>query len=84
LPTLRDLITQFRAAFREEKDLVVQTGIASVLASLHLASHALYKPDELARSRTTAQYRARHPAANAAAEAIVVYPTDRPPAARKP
>lgn len=77
LPTLRDLITRFRTAFHEEPDAGVQAAMAAVLASLHLTSHTLYKPDELARARTTAEYRAKNPAANAAAEAIVIYPTDR-------
>jgi len=77
LPTLRDLISRCRTAFHDETEPEVRTGLAAVLAGLHLVSHTLYKPDELARARATAEYRAKHPAANAAAEAIVVYPTDR-------
>ena len=40
--------------------------------------HALLKPDDIARARTAALYRAKNPAANHAAEAIVIYPTRRP------
>ena len=49
---------------------------ARPLAAVHRELHALFKPDELARARTTRLYRDQHPAANAAAEAIVFYPTD--------
>jgi hypothetical protein len=78
LPALRALLAQLRPAFHEEQDPVVQKALAASLASLHLVSHTIYTPDELARSRTTSQYRDRNPAANAAAEAIVLYPTNRP------
>jgi hypothetical protein len=54
----------------------VQTALAAVLAALHRESHAMYKPDELARE-VVQRYREKNPAANAAAEAIVIYPTDR-------
>jgi hypothetical protein len=77
LPAIRALFAQLRPAYHAEKDALVKIAIASALAELHLLSHALYKPDELARSKTTAEYREKHPAANAAAEAIVIYPTDR-------
>jgi hypothetical protein len=78
LPTLRALLTRLRPAFHEEQDPAIKKAIAGSLASLHLVSHTLYTPDELARARTTAIYRAKNPAANAAAEAIVLYPTNRP------
>lgn len=79
LPVLRGLITQIRAAYQQETDEGMRSHLAQVLANLHLVSHALYKPDELARSRATAEYRKNHPAANAAAEAIVIYPTTASP-----
>ena len=82
LPPIRGLLTDLRAAFGKEPDPDVKGMIAGALAQLHLVSHAIYKPDELARSRTTAEYRKKNPAANAAAEAIVIYPTDRPPGGR--
>jgi tetratricopeptide (TPR) repeat protein len=78
LPMLRALLAQLRPAFHDEKDPAVQTSIAAVLANLHLVSHSLYTPDDLARSKATAIYRQKHPAANAAAEAIVLYPANRP------
>jgi hypothetical protein len=42
---------------------------------VHGQLHAIYKPDELARSRTTRIYRESHPAANYAARDRVIYPT---------
>jgi tetratricopeptide (TPR) repeat protein len=78
LPLLRNAIAQLHAAFQAESERTVQDAIALVLVELHRESHALYRPDEHARSRTTAAYRAKNPAANAAAEAIVFYPTNRP------
>jgi tetratricopeptide (TPR) repeat protein len=78
LPTIRMLIAKLGQAYREEADPSVKKSIAAALATLHLISHTLYTPDELARSRTTALYRDKSPAANAAAEAIVLYPTNRP------
>jgi tetratricopeptide (TPR) repeat protein len=62
---------------RSESDPDTKTALAFALSCLHRELHALFKPDELARSATTKAYREKHPAANAAAEAIVHYPTDR-------
>jgi tetratricopeptide (TPR) repeat protein len=78
LPTIRLLIDKLRSAYHAEQDTSVRQSIAAALANLHLVSHTLYTPDELARARTTALYREKNPAANAAAEAIVLYPTNRP------
>jgi hypothetical protein len=36
----------------------------------------IFAPDDNARNLTVQKYRATHPAANAAAEAIVIYPTE--------
>jgi hypothetical protein len=63
--------------YRVETDPVAKTALAFALSCIHRELHALFKPDELARSATTKAYREKHPAANAAAEAIVIYPTDR-------
>jgi hypothetical protein len=60
-----------------EQDAGAQASLAAALAALHRESHAMYKPDELARE-IVQRYRQKHPAANAAAEAIVIYPTNRP------
>ena len=73
----RDLLTRLRPAFHAETDAAVQAALAAVLADLHRESHTIYKPDEQARSLATQKYRAKNPAANAAANAIVLYPTDR-------
>jgi tetratricopeptide (TPR) repeat protein len=76
LPPIRTLLERLRPAFHEEQNLTLQAALAAVLAELHRVSHAIYKPDELARADTAAKYRQTHPAANAAAEAIVIYPTN--------
>lgn len=73
LPVLRELQTLLPTAFRAEDDPKVQTSIAAALGHLHRELHTLYKPDDSARARATSLYRAQHPAANAAAEAIVIY-----------
>jgi tetratricopeptide (TPR) repeat protein len=78
LPEIRALLAQFRTMFHQEKDAATQRAYAHVLAELHRVSHEIYKPDELARADATATFRKNHPAANAAAEAIVIYPTNRP------
>ncbi|GIW84275.1 MAG: hypothetical protein KatS3mg106_788 [Gemmataceae bacterium] len=64
-----------RTAYHAEKDPATQTSLAAVLSELHRIAHGMYKPDELARAATTRKYREKNPAANAAAEAIVIYPT---------
>ncbi len=47
-------------------------------AAEHRRLHARYKPDDNARGRAMALARQKYPAANQAAEAIVIYPLDRP------
>lgn len=42
-------------------------------AALHRAAHARYKPDENARDRAIALHRLSHPAANHAAQALVIH-----------
>jgi tetratricopeptide (TPR) repeat protein len=44
----------------------------------HRQLHARYKPDDNARDRAVKAARKRYPAANHAAEAVVIYPLDRP------
>lgn len=63
--------------FRNEADAKTKNAIAVALSAVHREIHTLIKPDELARSRATQTYREKNPAANAAAEAIIIYPTDR-------
>jgi tetratricopeptide (TPR) repeat protein len=78
LPPLRALMGQLPPAFRAEKDEGVRAAVASALGHLHGELHTVFKPDEIARARASSIYRRNHPAANAAAEAIVIYPTNRP------
>jgi hypothetical protein len=77
LPTLRSLIEQLQPAYRGEDTLLVKKAIANDLAELHRISHAIYKTDDHARSKATNEFRRLNPAANMAAEAIVIYPTNR-------
>jgi tetratricopeptide (TPR) repeat protein len=74
LPVLLALIQRCRPVF-DESDSELKTAAAQVLGALYQQTHAIYKPDENATSRTIRLYREKHPAANHAAEAIVVYPT---------
>ena len=50
----------------------------SDLAEKHAQLHAKYKSDDNARDRAFARARARYPAANHAAEAVVIYDLQRP------
>ncbi|MGL4420284.1 MAG: hypothetical protein ACRCZF_06450, partial [Gemmataceae bacterium] len=76
LPALRQVFARVPNWHTKEADHATKAALAGVLAQAHLAMHTIVKPDELARSRATALYRGKNPAANAAAEAIVFYPTD--------
>jgi tetratricopeptide (TPR) repeat protein len=67
------LLGQMRPYFHEEKDPELRAAAAAVLSALNLEAHAIFKPDELAESFTAQKYRAKHPAADHAAEAIVIY-----------
>ncbi len=77
LPPLREVLSQLKKSFHEEKYEGVREAIAAALGHLHRELHTIYKTDEQARARATQLYRRKHPAANAAAEAIVIYPTQR-------
>ncbi len=57
--------------------ILTQLGEAE-LAAEHFTSYLRYKPDDNARDRVVALARARDPAANHAAEAIVIYDLQRP------
>ena len=78
LKPLQEARIELQKAFDEETDSDPKAALAEALSAVHRELHALFKPDELARSATTRKYRESHPAANAAAEAIVIYPTNRP------
>ncbi len=75
LPVLRDAVRPVQEAFHAEQDAAVQSALARLLEALHRELHAIYKPDEIARARSTAIYRKSHPAANYAARDRVIYPT---------
>jgi tetratricopeptide (TPR) repeat protein len=77
LPRFEQLSAQLRPAFHGEADPAVKAALAAVLGHVHRGLHAIYKPDDLARARATRLYREKHPAANLAAEAIVIYPLSR-------
>ncbi len=75
LATMRDVIAKLRTTFHATADDTVRAAIAATLAKYHRESHAIYKPDENARSTATRIYRAKNPAANYAAGERVIYPT---------
>ena len=71
------LLAQIEPAFRQESDAAVKAALAHVLDRLHQEMHAIFKPDDIAQSRAVQAYREKHPAADHAAEAIVIYPLHR-------
>lgn len=73
LPTLRLMIPQARSAFQASTGQT-RLALAQLLAVLHNESNRTYKIDDLARA-VVQEYRRKNPAANHAAEAIVIYPT---------
>jgi hypothetical protein len=75
LATIREVLAKLRPAYHAEGNPATKAALASALAKFHRESHAIYKPDEVARSTATRLYRAKHPAANYAAGDRVIYPT---------
>jgi tetratricopeptide (TPR) repeat protein len=75
LPTLLALIRRCRPIY-DRKDNGLQAAAAKVLGTLYRQTHAIYKPDDNAADRAVRIYREKHPAAAAASQAIVIYPTD--------
>ena len=75
-PRFDALVARVRPFFEKERDADLRAAAAAVLGHLHRELHAIYRPDELATGRATRLYRQKHPAANHAAEAIVIYPTN--------
>jgi hypothetical protein len=73
LPTIRALIPQARSAFQASTG-ETRLALAQLLAVMHNESNRAYKADDLARA-VVQEYRRKNPAANHAAEAIVIYPT---------
>jgi tetratricopeptide (TPR) repeat protein len=75
LPVVRTVWRPLLKAYRDEPDGPASVAVAAALAAAHREAHAVFKPDDIARAAATAEYRRHHPAANAAAEAVVIYPT---------
>jgi hypothetical protein len=73
LPLLGALREQCRKLYLDRGDPQMQPAAALVLGEVHRAMHAIYKPDENAKDRTVALYRATHPAAREASQALVIY-----------
>ena len=71
------LLAQIEPFFHRESDPDLKAAAARVLDKLHQELHAIFKPDDLAQSRAVQAYREKHPAADHAAEAIVIYPLNR-------
>jgi tetratricopeptide (TPR) repeat protein len=82
----RERLQQARAAFAETlgqdpENLTAHYGLSQVYtllgnpqaAAFHSAEHTRYKPDDNAGDRAVALHRARNPAANRGAEAVVIY-----------
>ncbi len=69
----------------DREDVTAHYGLSLVYAALgddaraakHRALHDTYKPDDNARDSTVALHRSRYPAANHAAEAVVIYDLQR-------
>lgn len=78
LKPLQEIRVKLKAAYGAEADPALKSALALALSTAHRELHTLFKPDEFATSRTSRLYREKHPAANAAAEAIVFYPANRP------
>ena len=77
LPLLLAVSADCRAVYRESAPPALAAAAAHLLGKLHLQAHSIYKPDDIAESRSKQLYRAGHPAANNAAEAIVIYPLQK-------
>jgi tetratricopeptide (TPR) repeat protein len=74
LPRLLEVIARCRPLF-DHSDPEVRKAAAHVLGQVYRQTHAIYRVDDNARDRTINMYREKHPAAAAASQAIVIYPT---------
>jgi tetratricopeptide (TPR) repeat protein len=81
---LKPLDEALGKALESGADPKTREAMAGILAQGHRLAHTLLKPDDLARAKTTTAFRAKHAAANAAAEAIILYPTTGEPTWNKP
>ncbi len=83
---LREAASWFEKALAEDpENVTAHYGLSQVRGQLgdtdkaqwHLAQHARYKPDDNARERAAAWARLHYPAANHAAESVVIYDLQR-------
>ena len=96
---LQDAVAQFRRVLElDPENVTAHWNLSLILRDLgepevaaeHATLHARYKPDDNARDRAVAAARRADPAANHAAEAVVIYDlqrpgaTDLPPAEARP
>ncbi|MGH7171246.1 MAG: multiheme c-type cytochrome, partial [Gemmataceae bacterium] len=76
-PRFEQLLAQVEPYFHRENDADLKTAAAYVLDALHLELWKIFKPDDHAQNQAVQAHRAKHPAANHAAEAIVIYSLNR-------
>ena len=76
-PRCETLLAQIEPYFHQESDASLKAAAAHVLDRLHQEMHAIFKPDDIAQSRAVQAHREKHPAADHAAESIVIYPLNR-------
>jgi tetratricopeptide (TPR) repeat protein len=76
-PRFELLLARIEPYFHQEMDAELKEAAAFVLDRLHVELFQIFKPDELAQNRAIQAYRAKHPAADHAAEAIVIYSLHR-------
>jgi tetratricopeptide (TPR) repeat protein len=83
---LREAAQWFEKALAlDSEDLASHYNLSLIAAALgdearaekHRALYARYKPDDNARDTTVAKHRVTNPAANHAAEPVVIYPLQR-------
>jgi tetratricopeptide (TPR) repeat protein len=72
------LLAQIEPYFHRESDADLKPAAAYVLDALHHELWKIFKPDDHAQNQAVQKYRAKHPAANHAAESIVIYSLNRP------
>ncbi|HZT81271.1 MAG TPA: tetratricopeptide repeat protein, partial [Gemmataceae bacterium] len=76
-PTFRALLEKCRPVAEGGDDALLRAAAYRVLGRVHRQLHGVYKIDEHAKNVAVQTYRKNHPAADAAAEAVVIYRTDR-------
>jgi tetratricopeptide (TPR) repeat protein len=73
LPIWNSLLNQGRQVYRQEPEDPLRAAAAKVLGQVYRQTHAIYKSDDNAKDRTIRLYREKHPAADHASQAIVIY-----------